>query len=175
MNTYRRFALSSLLLLLCCAPLFAASTPDRTQFGRDIHIAAGEHTADVTCFNCSIYFGGQASGDVTAFHGNVIIESGAEVAGDVTAIWGNVRTDNATQIAGDLTAMAGFARRDPQSVVSGGVTSLAGSKWMLAIVLPPLLFLGGIIALIIWLVQRNRVSAPVPVYTQPNAQPTTRA
>jgi hypothetical protein len=53
---------------------------------------------------------------------------------------------------------------------------LEGTKWMLALVLPPLLLLGGIIALIIWLLQRNRNSAPVPVYVQPpGSQPTTRA
>jgi hypothetical protein len=163
------------VLLLGCLPSFAASRPDRTQFGHDLHIQAGEQTADVTCFNCSIYFAGKAAGDVTAIHGNVVIESGAEVAGDVTAIWGNVRTETATQIAGDLTAIGGVARRDPQSATSGEVTSLAGTKWMLAIIVPPLLFLGGIIALIIWLVQRNRVSAPVPVYAQSSTQPTTRA
>ena len=174
MKTYRRFALSSLLLIAFCAPLFAASAPDRTQFGRDIRVQPGERTADVTCLGCSIYFAGKAAGDVTAIHGNVVIEGGAEVAGDVTAVWGNVRTENATQIAGDITAIAGSARRDPQSMSSGDVTSLEGTKWLLAIILPPLLFLGGIIALIIWLIQRNRGSAPVPVYAQPSAQPTTR-
>jgi hypothetical protein len=137
-------------------------------------VQPGEHTADVTCLGCSIYFSGKAAGDVTAIHGNVVIESGAEVAGDVTAVWGNVRTESATQIAGDITAIAGSARRDPQSTASGEVTSLEGSKWLLAIVVPPLLFLGAIIALIIWLVQRNRGSAPVPVYVQSGSQPTAR-
>jgi hypothetical protein len=154
--------------------LFAAKSADRTQFGRDIRIAAGEKTGDVTCINCSIYMQGQAAGDVTAIHGNVTLETGAAVAGDVTAVWGNVRTESATQIAGDLTAVAGSVHRDPQSTASGDVTSLAGTKWLLAIVVPPIVFLGGIIALIIWLVQRNRVSPPAPVYVQPNAQPSTR-
>src|SRR5438270_13990158 len=85
-----RFWLAISVLLLGCLPSFAASRPDRTQFGHDIHIQPGEQTAEVTCFNCSIYFAGKAAGDVTAIHGNVVIESGAEVAGDVTAIWGNV-------------------------------------------------------------------------------------
>jgi hypothetical protein len=174
MKTCRRFAISSLLLLACCASLFAAKSQDRTQFGRDIHIAAGERTGDVTCINCSIYLLGQAAGDVTAVHGNVTLETGSAVAGDVTAVWGNIRTESGTQIAGDLTAVAGSVRRDPQSTASGDVTSLEGTKWLLAIVVPPLLFLGGILALIIWLVQRNRVSAPVPVYVQPSAQPSTR-
>lgn len=175
MDICRRCALASLLLLICCASLFAGNAPERTQFGRDIHVQAGERTADVTCFNCSIYFAGKAAGDVTSFHGNVVIENGAEVAGDVTSIWGNVRTESGTQIAGDLTAIAGSAHRDPQSTTAGAVTSLAGSKWLLAIVVPPLLFLGGIIALIIWLVQRNRTPAPVRGYVAQGAQPTPRA
>jgi hypothetical protein len=167
--------MSSLLLLACSVPLFAAKSTDRTQFGRDIHIAAGEKTGDVTCINCSIYLQGQAAGDVTAIHGNVTLETGSAVAGDVTAVWGNVRTESGTQIAGDLTAVAGAVHRDPQSTTSGDVTSLEGTKWMLAIIAPPIVFLGGILALIIWLVQRSRASAAAPVYVQPSAQPTTRA
>ncbi len=164
----------SVLFLLCCTAVFAVSSPDRTQFGTDIRVQPGERTGDVTCFNCSIYFGGQAAGDVTAFHGNVIIESGAEVAGDVTAFLGNATAENGTRVAGDLTTFAGKVRREPQSTISGDVTSLQGTKWLLAIVIPPLLFFGGIIALIIWLVQRNRASPPAPVYVQAGGQPTTR-
>jgi hypothetical protein len=161
-------------VLFFCAASFAASSPDRTQFGTDIHVQAGEKTADVTCINCSVYVRGQVSGDVTTVHGNIVLESGAEVAGDITAIWGNVRTESSTQIAGDLTAVAGSVHRDPQSTSAGDVTALEGTKWLLAIIVPPIIFLGGIIALIIWLVQRNRAGAPAPVYVQPGGQPSTR-
>jgi hypothetical protein len=161
-------------VLFFCAASFAASSPDRTQFGSDIHVQAGEKTADVTCINCSIYVRGQVAGDVTTVHGNIVLESGAEVAGDTTAIWGNVRTESSTQIAGDLTAVAGSVHRDPQSTSAGDVTALEGTKWLLAIIVPPIIFLGGIIALIIWLVQRNRAGAPAPVYVQPGGQPSTR-
>jgi hypothetical protein len=168
-----RFVLP-LPVLLFCAASFAASSPDRTQFGSDIHVQAGEKTADLTCINCSVYVRGQVSGDVTTVHGNIVLESGAEVAGDVTAIWGNVRTQSGTQIAGDLTAVAGSVHRDPQSTSAGDVTALEGTKWLLAIIVPPIIFLGGIIALIIWLVQRNRGGAPAPVYVQSGGQPSTR-
>jgi len=161
-------------VLFFCAASFAASSPDRTQFGSDIHVQAGEKTADVTCINCSVYVRGQVSGDVTTVHGNIVLESGAEVAGDITAIWGNVRTESSTQIAGDLTAVAGSVHRDPQSTSAGDVTALEGTKWLLAIIVPPIIFLGGIIALIIWLVQRNRAGAPAPVYVQPGGQPSAR-
>ena len=168
-----RFMLA-LVVLLFSAALFAASSPDRTQFGSDIRVQAGEKTADVTCFNCSIYIRGQVAGDVTAIHGNVVLASGAEVAGDVTAVWGNVRTESGTQIAGDVTAVAGSVHRDPQSTLSGDVTALEGTKWLLAIIVPPMVILGGVIALIIWLVQRSRARTPAPVYVQPGGQPSTR-
>src|SRR5215467_11880649 len=111
-----RFVLP-VLVLFSCAASFAASSADRTQFGSDIHVQAGEKTADVTCINCSVYVRGQVSGDVTA---------------------------------------------------------LEGTKWLLAIIVPPIIFVGGVIALIIWLVQRNRTGAPAPVYVQPGGQPSTR-
>ncbi len=162
------------IILLCSTASFAVSTPDRTQFGRDIRVQPGERTSDVTCFNCSIYLAGQAAGDVTAFHGNIVIENGAAVAGDVTAFLGNVTIESGTQVAGDLTTFAGKVRREPQSTVSGDVTSFEGTKWLLAIVLPPIVFLGAIVALIVWLVQRNRSNVSAPAYVQAGTQPSTR-
>lgn len=161
------------LLLVTSSAANAKNAPDRTQFGHDIHVAAGEHTGDVTCVNCSIYLRGQAAGDVTAFHGNVVIETGAQVAGDVTAIWGDIRSESGTQVAGDATAIAGTVRRDSLSVMSGDVTALEGSKWLIAMIVPPLLLFGAIIALIIWLLQRNRAKQPV-VYAQPGTPPAYR-
>jgi hypothetical protein len=160
-----------LLVLLLCSVSFATGRGDRTQFGRDIHVAAGEKTADLTCFHCSIYLAGQAAGDVTTFHGNIVLENGSAVAGDVTAFLGNVSAESGTQVAGDLTTFAGRVRRDSQSAVSGEVTSFVGTKWMLVMVLPPLLLLGGIIALIIWLVQRKRTAPRAPVYVQQSSAP----
>ena len=162
MNSFR-FSIVALLLLIAL-PSFAVKASDRTQFGSDIHVLPGEKTGDVTCVNCSIYVRGQIAGDATAVHGNIILETGSEVAGDVTAVWGSVRAENETRIAGDLTAVAGSVHRDPQSIASGEITSLQGTKWLLVIVLPPILFLGGVIALIAWLIQRNRRIPPAPVY-----------
>jgi hypothetical protein len=42
---------------------------------------------------------------------------------------------------------------------------VGGGRWIFLIFLTPFLFLGGIIALIIWMVQRSRHPAPVPAYT----------
>ena len=99
---------------------------------------------------------GQAAGDVTAIHGNITIEQGAEVAGDVTSIWGNIRVDSGTRIGGDVTTVAGAVRIQPQASVTGDRTSLEGTRWLLAIILPPLICIGLIVAFIIWLVQRSR-------------------
>jgi hypothetical protein len=102
---------------------------------------------------------------VTAIHGSIVVQPGAAISGDVTAVGGSARVESGTQIAGDVTAIAGNVRRDPQATVSGDVTSLGGGAWILLIFLVPFAVLGGIVALIIWLIQRSRQPTPVPAYT----------
>jgi len=145
--------------------LMAETHPDRFQMNHDIHIQPDEKVGDVTCIGCSVYVRGQVSGDVTAIAGSVVAEPGASIAGDVTAIAGSARIESGTQVAGDLTAIGGDLRRDPQATVSGNVTTIGGHGWVFLIFLLPFVFLGGIIALIIWLIQRSRRSTPVPAYT----------
>ena len=161
------FALCALavLLLLPSAVFAAKSNADRFQVNHDIRIQPGDEVGDVTCINCSVYVRGHVSGDVTTIHGNVVAEQGAAVAGDVTVIGGEALIDNGTQIAGDLTAIGGNVRRAPQATVAGDVTSMGGGGWVFLIFLLPFAFLGGIIALIIWLIQRSRRPVPVPAYT----------
>jgi len=120
----------------------------------------------VTCIGCSIYIRGQASGDVTAIAGSVFAESGASIAGDVTAIGGSARVGSGAQVGGDLTTIGGTLRRDPQASVAGDVTTVGGGGgWIFLIFLLPFLLLGGIIALIICLIQRSRRPVTVPAYT----------
>jgi hypothetical protein len=159
-----RSTLCTLLVLLLSAAAWAKGNPERTQFSRDIRVEVGEKTGDVTCINCSVYVLGEAAGEVTAIHGNVVVENGASVAGDITSVWGNVRLENGSRVAGDLTAVAGVVHRESQTSVSGDVTSLEGSKWLLAILVPPLVFFGLLVALVVWLLQRNRGTAPSPAY-----------
>lgn len=170
-----RSIVCTFLVLLLCAAAWAKGNPERTQFNRDIRVEVGEKTGDVTCINCSIYILGEAAGDVTAIHGNVVVENGASVAGDVTTVWGNVHLENGSTVAGDLTAVAGAVRREPQTSVSGDVTSLEGTKWLLAILVPPLVFFGLLVALVIWLLQRNRGPAPSPAYSGAGQSVNTRA
>ncbi|HEV3207426.1 MAG TPA: polymer-forming cytoskeletal protein [Terriglobales bacterium] len=142
-----------------------AADRDRFQINHDIRISPDDNVADVTCINCSVHVRGHVSGDVVAIHGSVMVEQGASIAGDLTAIGGNARLESGSQVAGDLVAVGGNVRRDPQATVGGDVTSLAGGGWVFLVFLVPVVFLGGIIALIVWLVQRNRRPVPVPAYT----------
>jgi hypothetical protein len=151
--------------LLIPVSLLASSDPDRTQFNRDIHIGPNEKVGDVTCIGCSVHVRGQVAGDVTTIAGSVFLEPGASIAGDVTAVGGNTRAESGTQVSGDLTAIGGTLLRDPQAAVAGDVTTVGGGRWIFLIFLTPFLFLGGIIALIIWMVQRSCHPAPVPAYT----------
>ena len=154
-----------MVLLVSSTMLAAEANADRFQMNHDIHIQADDKVGDVTCINCSVFVLGRVSGDVTTINGNIVAEQGATIAGDVTAVRGNLRVENGTQVAGDLTAIAGTVRRDAQATVGGDVTSMGGGGWVFLIFLLPFAFLGGIIALIIWLIQRSRRPAPVPAYT----------
>ena len=75
-------------------------------------------------------------------------------------IGGNARIESGTQVAGDLTAIGGDLRRDPQAAVAGDVTTMGGHGWVFLIFLLPIVILGGIITLIIWLGQRSRRPTP---------------
>ena len=145
--------------------LAAQANADRFQFNHDIRVQPEDKVGDVTCINCSVYVRGHVSGDVTTINGNVVAEQGAAVGGDVTAIRGDARVEDGTQVAGDLTTIGGTVHRAPRASVAGDVTSMEGGGWIFLIFLLPFAFLGGIIALIIWLIQRSRRPAPVPAYT----------
>jgi hypothetical protein len=160
-SAFFRLPLFAVLLLVCVVPYAnAKNKSEYTQFGHDIRIGANQKTNDLTCINCSIYVHGQVAGDVTAIHGNVVIDGDASVAGDVTAVLGDVRVDKGTKIAGDLTAVGGKISRQPEATVAGDVTSLEGHSWFWLILGFPVVLIAGIIALIVWLVQRSKTPAP---------------
>jgi cytoskeletal protein CcmA (bactofilin family) len=151
---------------LCCLSVAGCSSPgtkgsDRLQFNHDIFVDPGQDSGDLTCVNCSIFVRGEVAGDVTAVHGNVVVEQGSQVAGDVTVVLGDLRLQSAAQVAGDVTTVGGTVRREPQATIAGDVTSLAGVGWVILVVLLPLAFVGGMIALIVWLIAR--IQKPTPV------------
>jgi len=163
----RRILLCTVLSLVASAALpsnvaSAQQAPDRVQIGRDIVIPAGERAGDVVCVACSIRIHGQAAGSVVAVAGSIILGQGAEVGEDTVTVVGDIRLQSGTRVGGGVTAVAGAVIRDPQATIAGDVVAMGGAGWMLLIVLLPLLFFGGIIALIIWLIQRSRRAAPVP-------------
>ncbi|HWX93392.1 MAG TPA: polymer-forming cytoskeletal protein [Terriglobales bacterium] len=160
-SAFFRPPLLAVLLLVCVAPYASAkNNSEYTQFGHDIRIGANQKTHDLTCIHCSIYVHGQVAGDVTAIHGNVVVDGDASVAGDVTAVLGDIRVDKGTKVAGDLTAVGGKVSRQPEATVAGDVTSLEGQSWFWLILGFPVLLIAGIIALIVWLVQRSKTRAP---------------
>ena len=161
----RMFALCGLLISILPSAALAEANADRFQINHEIHIQADDQVGDVTCINCSVYVLGQVSGDVITINGNIVVEQSATISGDVTTVRGNAHLENGTQVAGDLTAIAGTVRRDPQASVGGDVTSMGGGGWVFLVFLLPFAILGGIVALIIWLIQRSRRPAPVPAYT----------
>ena len=140
----------------------AAAKHERTQFNHDLRVDEGESVGEVTCINCSIYIRGEVSGDATAIHGRIVLEPNGTVAGDATTVLGDIRLAGGTKISGDATAIAGAVLRDPEASVGGDVTALAGGGWILLILLMPVFVLGGLIALIAWLIQRSHRPAPMP-------------
>jgi hypothetical protein len=152
-------------LALVASPLtFAKDTPEYTQFGHEINVAPGQKTGDLTCFACSIHIRGDVAGDVTTFLGSVVLEGDASVAGDVTTFGGTVRLGSGTKIGGDLTAMGGKIARDSHAEVGGDVTAFEGQGWLLAIFGLPVFMFAGLVAFIIWLVQRRQ--RPVQTYAR---------
>jgi len=134
----------------------AKDNPSYTQFGHTINVGPSDEVGDLTCFGCSVHVRGLVAGDVTAFGGNITIEDQALVSGDVTAFAGDLRLTKNVKVDGDATVFGGQLRRDPEAGVGGDVTSMGGRGWIMLIFLSPLVVLGLVVALVIWLVQRIR-------------------
>jgi len=135
---------------------------DLTRFGHDIHVPSGQGVQDVTCFFCSIYVRGNVAGDVTAFGGKIVLEGPVQVAGDVTTILGDITVAPGTSIAGDLTAVGGTIQRASDAQVAGDVTPIRKGWWLTLLLVSPFIFLGILIAALVWLIQHLRRPRGVP-------------
>src|SRR5579863_1287573 len=142
-----------LLLTLLSAAAFAGGSRDRTQFGRDIVIGPGENASDATCFGCSVRVRGRVQGDATVFGGSIVVEDQGEISGDITNFGGNVRLERGAKVQ-SVSIFGGRFYRDDGATVAGDVTNFSGSFWMVLIFGLPLVLLGALIALIVWLVRR---------------------
>ena len=153
----------SLITMLGAAPALAQRSHNRTQFGHDIFVGAEETVAEVTCFGCSVRVRGHVDSDVTTFGGSIVVERDGFVGGDTTSFGGDVRLDGGASVKA-VTVFGGRARRDSQASVSGDITTFAGGAalWLFLIFGLPFVLLGGLIALMIWLVRRSkRPTVPV--------------
>ena len=164
----RSFSRLSLFLILgaltVSIPAFADGSHDRTQFGHDIVVSSTDQATEVTCFGCSVHIRGQVSSDVTVFGGSVVIEENGQVGGETTVFGGDLRLDNGAEVS-TVTVFGGKVHRDPGATVTGDVTTFAGGAalWLFLVFGLPFVILGGLIALIIWLVRRySRPSMPMP-------------
>lgn len=164
--------LCGIAMVMGLSAFAVADRGDRVQIGNNIVVQANEKVGDVVCILCSIHVRGQTAGDVVAVGGSIWLETGAQIAGDAVAVGGSLRLDSGTQVAGSVTTVGGAVRRDPQAMIAGDMTALTGAGWMLLILATPLILFGGFVALIIWLLQRSRPTAPAPAYP---GTPTTRA
>src|ERR1700752_5451728 len=95
---FRPLPMVALTFALLVPSAFAKGSADSTEFGHDIRIAPDQNVGELTCFNCSVYVRGQVGGDITTFHGNVVIDESGVVGGEVTAFLGDVRLDSGTKI-----------------------------------------------------------------------------
>jgi hypothetical protein len=156
-----------LSVCVCVAELssamFGQASRERTQFGHDVIVGPDEEVSQVTCFGGSVRVRGHVAGDVTAFDGSVIIEEDGSVGGDATVFGGGVRLEKTAKVGGDITIFGGNLRRDPESQVGGGITNFSGGFWLPLFVGLPLIFIGAIVALIIWLIRHyTRTGVPAP-------------
>lgn len=150
-----RLLLTSLLIFAALSiAAWADGGRDRTQVGSNISVGPGEEVSEVTCFGCSVRVRGQVSGDVTTFGGTVFIEDQGQVGGDITTFAGGIRLGKGVTVNGDITVFGGRLQRDPEATVGGDVTRMGGPGWVLVIFLAPLVFLGFILALIVWVIRR---------------------
>src|SRR5207247_2883827 len=98
----------------------------------------------------------EVAGDVLKFGGIDTVEGKVQVAGDASIFGGGARLDRGGRGAGDVSVFGGQVRRDPQAAIAGDVTSFGGHGWLLPILLMPIVLLGLLVALVVWIVQRTR-------------------
>jgi hypothetical protein len=153
--------LCMLLIPTFCTAALANGSYDRTQFGHDIVVNAGEEASDITCFGCSVRVRGHVDTDVTTFGGSVVVEDGGEIEGDTTTFGGNVRLDHGSVINA-VTVFGGRIHRDSGAAVNGDITTFSSSIWLFLIFGLPFAILGAFIALIVWVIRRLlRPAVPV--------------
>jgi len=154
-----RWFAAALLVCLFAPCLLRAQERDAVQFANNIVIHEGEEVHDAVCFLCSIENDGTVHGDMVAFLGNIRVRGHAEH--DAVAFLGNISLGENASIDHDAVVFAGSLRNGPGSSIGRDRV-----VFPLFLFLLPLLFAGGILALIVWairgLMHRSRAVFPMP-------------
>jgi hypothetical protein len=155
---------AALLLLMVTPQTLHARNGDQVHIGQSITVGQNENVGDLVCIGCSIRVAGTC-GDVVAIGGSIMVDG--TVKGSVVAIGGGVVLGNSASVSEDLVTVGGRLSRHPNAVVKGDVSVQSGALILMAIFLVPLLPLILIVALVVWLVRRNRRPMPAPAAGQP--------
>jgi len=145
-------------LVLSVAAFAQKSDEDRVEFGRNITIQEGQTAGDISCFNCSVYVRGTVNGDIAVFGGRVVVEG--SVKHDIAVFWGTVRLEDGAEAGGDVAVFGGTIKKTATATIHGDTVAF-GRVWALLPVGVVVAIVWLIIALIVWLVTRNR-RMPVP-------------
>jgi hypothetical protein len=158
--------------LLLAALLFVVVTPrtlhardgDQVHFGQSITLGEDENAGSLVCVGCSIRMEG-TSNDVVAVGGSIMVDG--TVKGSVVAVGGGILLGDNASVSEDVVTVGGHVSRHPNAVVKGDVSEQSGVFVLAGMFLIPLIPLILIIALIVWLVGRNRRPAPAHVGNRP--------
>ena len=155
---------AALLLLIVTPQTLHARNGDQVHIGQSITVGENENVGDLVCIGCSIRVAGTC-GDVVAIGGSIVVDG--KVRGSVVAIGGGVLLGDNASVSQDLVTVGGHLSRHPNAVVHGDVSVQSGAFILLGIFLVPLLPLVLIVALVVWLVRRNRRPMPAPAGLHP--------
>ena len=151
--------LLSLLFLTALVPsvLLASDGGDRVQFFQNITVGPDDRVGDVVCLFCSIRMAGSC-GDAVAIFGSIIVDGSA--SGDVVSVGGGIKLGEDANVSGDAVAIGQGLYRHPDAVVKGQTVSQASPLIFMALIIVPLLPIILVVALVVWLLRRNRYVAP---------------
>lgn len=159
MRCARQMILATFALIMLAAPALYAGDGDQVHIGgRSIDVGPNEAAGDLVCIGCSIRVQG-SGGDVVAIGGSVDVNG--RIKGDVVVIGGALRLGEDATVSGDVVTIGGRLLRDPNSVVHGQISSRSGAVIFLWMILIPSLPIILVVALVVWLVSRNRREVPV--------------
>jgi hypothetical protein len=155
---------AALLLLMVTPQTLHARNGDQVHIGQSITVGQNENAGDLVCIGCSIRMEGTC-GDVVAVGGSIMVDG--RVKGDVVAVGGGALLGDNAAVSGDVVTIGGHLSRHANAVVKGDISEQSGALVLLGIFLVPLLPLIVIVALVVWLVRRNRRPMPARVGQQP--------